>query len=282
MAETVTIKAYVTAAPDESAFATAETRREWEPMPTIKAYVTPAPDENAFAVAATKREWEPMPTIKAYVTAQPDENAFVTGETIRAVGASIQELSDRYQFERLQGVAVTYALEGLQTSVDIDNNYPIEITVAAPPQPEPGPNVQEPVLVTGRYGIELNPYFTPGSVGRTLYLNDKWDIFSDAAGNIALVNGAYAVAQNAANAVRLFKNDAYLNKSRGIPHFDIELGKAPSIAAPILRTRIKETVTGVNGITAAEVNLNFDAAGRVMGGEVQATILDSQNVQIDI
>lgn len=61
----------------------------------------------------------------------------------------------------------------------------------------------------------MNPYFTPGDIGRTLYLNDKWDIFSDASGQIALVSGAYAIAQNAANAVRLFKNDAYLAQRAG-------------------------------------------------------------------
>lgn len=96
-----------------------------------------------------------------------------------------------------------------------------------------------------------------------------------------MVSGAYAIAQNAANAVRLFKNDAYLAQTRGIPHFEIELGKAPAIAAPILRTRIRETVLNVNGVTGAEVDLTFDESGRVMGGEVQATVLESENVQID-
>ena len=149
------------------------------------------------------------------------------------------------------------------------------------PKPPKPPNIQEPIYVTGKYGIEMNPYFTPGDIGRTLYLNDKWDIFSDASGQIALVSGAYAIAQNAANAVRLFKNDAYLAQTRGIPHFEIELGKAPAIAAPILRTRIRETVLNVNGVTGAEVDLTFDESGRVMGGEVQATVLESENVQID-
>ena len=269
----------------------------------LKAFVTASPNEADFSSAATKREWEAYPTIKGYVTSKSDESSYIDGETMRVVGVNLQPITQIYMFEPLTG------------SIDIDNTYQIEVKAKDKPKPpkppniqepiyvtgkygieppniqepiyvtgkygiEP-PNIQEPIYVTGKYGIEMNPYFTPGDIGRTLYLNDKWDIFSDASGQIALVSGAYAIAQNAANAVRLFKNDAYLAQTRGIPHFEIELGKAPAIAAPILRTRIRETVLNVNGVTGAEVDLTFDESGRVMGGEVQATVLESENVQID-
>lgn len=232
----------------------------------LKAFVTASPNEADFSSAATKREWEAYPTVKGYVTAQSDESSYIDGETMRVVGVNLQPITQIYMFEPLTG------------SIDIDNTYQIEVKAKDKPKP---PNIQEPIYVTSKYGIEMNPYFTPGDIGRTLYLNDKWDIFSDASGQIALVSGAYAIAQNAANAVRLFKNDAYLAQTRGIPHFEIELGKAPAIAAPILRTRIRETVLNVNGVTGAEVDLTFDESGRVMGGEVQATVLKSENVQID-
>lgn len=232
----------------------------------LKAFVTSSPNEADFSAAATKREWEAYPTVKGYVTAQSDESSYIDGETMRVVGVNLQPITQIYTFEPLTG------------SIDIDNTYQIVEKCKDKPKP---PNIQEPIYVTGKYGIEMNPYFTPGDIGRTLYLNDKWDIFSDASGQIALVSGAYAIAQNAANAVRLFKNDAYLAQTRGIPHFEIELGKAPAIAAPILRTRIRETVLNVNGVTGAEVDLTFDESGRVMGGEVQATVLESENVQID-
>lgn len=232
----------------------------------LKAFVTASPNEADFSSAATKREWEAYPTVKGYVTAQSDESSYIDGETMRVVGVNLQPITQIYTFEPLTG------------SIDIDNTYQIEVKAKDKPKP---PNIQEPIYVTGKYGIEMNPYFTPGDIGHTLYLNDKWDIFSDASGQIELVSGAYAIAQNAANAVRLFKNDAYLAQTRGIPHFEIELGKAPAIAAPILRTRIRETVLNVNGVTGAEVDLTFDESGRVMGGEVQATVLESENVQID-
>lgn len=220
----------------------------------LKAFVTSSPNEADFSAAATKREWEAYPTVKGYVTSKADESSYIDGETMRVVGANLQPVTQIYT---------------------------IEVKAKDKPKPPKPPNIQEPIYVTGKYGIEMNPYFTPGDIGRTLYLNDKWDIFSDASGQIALVSGAYAIAQNAANAVRLFKNDAYLAQTRGIPHFEIELGKAPAIAAPILRTRIRETVLNVNGVTGAEVDLTFDESGRVMGGEVQATVLESENVQID-
>lgn len=220
-------------------------------------------------VTASPNEWEAYPTVKGYVTAQSDESSYIDGETMRVVGVNLQPITQIYTFEPLTG------------SIDIDNTYQIEVKAKDKPKPPKPPNIQEPIYVTGKYGIEMNPYFTPGDIGRTLYLNDKWDIFSDASGQIALVSGAYAIAQNAANAVRLFKNDAYLAQTRGIPHFEIELGKAPAIAAPILRTRIRETVLNVNGVTGAEVDLTFDESGCVMGGEVQATVLESENVQID-
>lgn len=232
----------------------------------LKAFVTASPNEADFSSVATKREWEAYPKVKGYVTAQSDESSYIDGETMRVVGIDLQPITQIYTFEPLTG------------PIDIDNTYQIEVKAKDKPKP---PNIQEPIYVTGKYGIEMNPYFTPGDIGRTLYLNDKWDIFSDASGQIALVSGAYAIAQNAANAVRLFKNDAYLAQTRGIPHFEIELGKAPAIAAPILRTRIRETVLNVNGVTGAEVDLTFDESGRVMGGEVQATVLESENVQID-
>ena len=42
----------------------------------------------------------------------------------------------------------------------------------------------------------------------TLFLNDEWDITLNEDGKIKTARDAYAVAQNASNAVRLFKNDA--------------------------------------------------------------------------
>lgn len=133
----------------------------------LKAFVTASPNEADFSSAATKREWEAYPTVKGYVTAQSDESSYIDGETMRVVGVNLQSITQIYTFEPLTG------------SIDIDNTYQIEVKAKDKPKPPKPPNIQEPIYVTGKYEIEINPYFTPGDIGRTLYLNEQVDIFSD-------------------------------------------------------------------------------------------------------
>ena len=54
-------------------------------------------------------------------------------------------------------------------------------------------------------------------IGHTLTLDlNEWDLTLDSGGNIATSVGPYAIAQNVANAVRLFTNDAWYDPERGI------------------------------------------------------------------
>lgn len=110
---------------------------------------------------------------------------------------------------------------------------------------------------------------------KSLILNDKWDIYTDDAGNIALTDGDYGVAQTAANKIRLFKNDAYFNRSDGIPHFEIELGKVFKDSETVLINRIRQAVMSVEGVTDAQVELTFDEAKRYTGGVVYITTADN-------
>lgn len=116
----------------------------------------------------------------------------------------------------------------------------------------------------------------------SLALNDKWDIHTDENGNIAVIEDAHAIAQNCANAVRLFTNDAYFNRDRGIPHFDIELGKKALASRSTLYNRIKQAVMGVEGVTDAEVILEFDYKNRTYGGEVIITTNDNTTVTVEL
>lgn len=116
----------------------------------------------------------------------------------------------------------------------------------------------------------------------SLALNDDWDIHTDENGNIAVVEDAHAIAQNCANAVRLFTNDAYFNRDRGIPHFDIELGKKALASRSTLYNRIKKAVMGVKGVTDAEVILEFDYKNRTYGGEIIITTNDNTTVTIEL
>lgn len=282
MAETVKIQAYVTATPDESKFIKANTKREWQAYPKIQAYVTAAPDASKFVSANTKREWEPYPTIQGYVTAQPEESKFIKGNTMRVVGTDLREVVDVYNFEQLQGVISRYSFEWLQSSVDIDNTYLMEITVLAPPKPPKPPANDEPLITGGEYDDYINPYDPAIRNGHTLYLNKNWDIKVDDAGNIATTKGAYAVAQNAANSIRLFTDDAYFNATKGLPHFDIELGKKPDVSQSMLVNRIKKAVMKVDGTTGCEPVLEYDFEGRLISGNIVITLDGGTTVNVQL
>lgn len=107
----------------------------------------------------------------------------------------------------------------------------------------------------------------------TLYLNpDSWDITLDSSGRIARSTQAYAIAQNVANAVRLFTNEAYFAMDEGIPHFDIELGKTRP-ALSVLRARMREAALNVEGVLDAQITLD-DVQERKLTGEILLTVAD--------
>ena len=209
-----------------------------------------------------------------------------------------EELTLDFTFEQLApAVLGPFRFEGIQSSIDNENTYTLEIEVLEPPRPDPVPPIEvlepprpdpvppvvtEPIIVSGKYEEVLNPYANTDPIAYTLYLNNAWDVAVDNAGNIATTSGDYAVAQNAANACRLFYEDAPLDMTRGIPYFDITLGKKSSVSASVLRSRIKDIVSEIYGVTDVEVAIDYDNEGRIDGGEVQITTLNSKNVTIQI
>lgn len=113
----------------------------------------------------------------------------------------------------------------------------------------------------------------------SLYLTADWDITLDATGNIATTSGAYAVAQEVANAVRLFTQDAYFDQEKGIPHFDIALGHKPIM--PLIQSAILDAASAVEGVEQVTiVDLSF--TDRVLSGELQITTTEGVQVGITI
>lgn len=107
----------------------------------------------------------------------------------------------------------------------------------------------------------------------TLYLQpDTWDITLDSSGRIARSTQAYAIAQNVANAVRLFTGEAFFAMDEGIPHFDIELGKTRP-ALSVLRARMREASLNVEGVLDAQITLD-DVQERKLTGEILLTVAD--------
>lgn len=107
----------------------------------------------------------------------------------------------------------------------------------------------------------------------TLYLTpDNWDITLDSSGRLQTSAAAYAIAQNVANAVRLFTNEAFFATDEGIPHFDIELGYTRP-ALSVLRARMREAALNVDGVLDAQINLD-GVKDRRLTGEILLTVAD--------
>nr|DAV52481.1 MAG TPA: Protein of unknown function (DUF2634) [Caudoviricetes sp.] len=116
----------------------------------------------------------------------------------------------------------------------------------------------------------------------TLALNKNWDIYVNENGDIATIDNTYAIAQNAANAVRLFTNDAYFDTQRGIPHYDIELGNKAIPNRSTLTNRIKNAILEIENVDDVEVVLEFNNKTRTYGGNIYITTTDSTTIQIEL
>jgi hypothetical protein len=99
---------------------------------------------------------------------------------------------------------------------------------------------------------------------KTLLLDqDAWDLVLDSAGNIALAAPPYALAQDVASAVRLFKGELWYNTTKGTPYFDDVLGHLPPIT---LMTSYMETAAlTVPGVVSAKSTISAFATREVTG-----------------
>ena len=112
----------------------------------------------------------------------------------------------------------------------------------------------------------------------TLMLDENWDLTLTGDGKIKTATEAYAVAQNASNAVRLFKNDAYFEPQKGIPHFDIELGHKASMI-PVLETKMRKAMLDVDGVSDAIAVLELEK-NRIVGGNAYITLSSGESAKI--
>jgi hypothetical protein len=61
---------------------------------------------------------------------------------------------------------------------------------------------------------------------RTLALGSGWDL-TVTSGNLSVIDGSAAIAQDVASAVRLFRGELWYDTTRGVPYFEAILGQAP-------------------------------------------------------
>lgn len=106
---------------------------------------------------------------------------------------------------------------------------------------------------------------------KTALLTSNWDLQLTPEGNILLTSGALAIAQNLANEIRLWTNDAYYQQENGIAWKEVQLAKKldPSVLAQIIH-EADNRVAGVKSVDSVTVT-NVDEESRTLHGEITIT-----------
>lgn len=98
-----------------------------------------------------------------------------------------------------------------------------------------------------------------------------WDLVLDVAGNIALASNPYAVAQDVASAVKLFKGELFYNTVPGVPYWQEFLGHQPPLA--LVREHVQRAAMTVPEVASAICTLtSFN--DRALAGYVEITLQD--------
>lgn len=107
---------------------------------------------------------------------------------------------------------------------------------------------------------------------KTALLDPKsWDLQLTPEGNILLISGNLAIAQNLANEIRLWTNDAYFQQKNGINWKEAQLAKSldTTVLSQVIREAGNRTqgVQSVDSVTVTE----FDEENRILHGEITIT-----------
>lgn len=117
---------------------------------------------------------------------------------------------------------------------------------------------------------------------RTLLLDQlSWDLTIDAGGNIAVADVPYAIAQDAASAIKTFLGEAYYDTTLGVPYLNNSNAAAatssPLMGGPInlaaLKAALVSAAETVPGVASAAVFIS-SVVNRVVSGQVQVTDSD--------
>lgn len=109
---------------------------------------------------------------------------------------------------------------------------------------------------------------------KTLLLDpNTWDLVLDLNGNIALADEPYALAQDAASAIRLFQGELYYDTVSGVPYWQSILGQMPPLS--LIKAKFVEAALTVPGVVSA-VCLISSFTDREIRGQVQITSVSGQ------
>lgn len=93
-----------------------------------------------------------------------------------------------------------------------------------------------------------------------------WDLVVDARGNIAVATEPYALAQDAASAIKTFLGECYWNTTVGVPYLSQILGY--NVPLPLLKQALIDAALTVPGVVSAQVFVS-SVEGRTVTGQVQ-------------
>lgn len=106
---------------------------------------------------------------------------------------------------------------------------------------------------------------------------NTWDLLLDGDNNVALAQAPYALAQDAASAIRTFSGEVFFDTTQGIPYFSQILGKIPPLAlVKHYMNNAAKTVSGVASSTTYLTSFN----GRAFTGQVQITSTSGATIAI--
>lgn len=95
-----------------------------------------------------------------------------------------------------------------------------------------------------------------------------WDLVADLDGNIAKASEPYALAQDAASAIKLFLGELWYDTTQGIPYWTEILGKPPPIT--LMKAKFTAAALTVPNVIAARVTIT-SFVNRTIRGKVEVT-----------
>ena len=111
----------------------------------------------------------------------------------------------------------------------------------------------------------------------TLFLNPAtWDLTLDANLNIAVAPEPYALAQDAASAIKTFLGEVYWDTTKGVPYLQQIFGLTPPVAL-LKQYLVQAAMSASPRIATAQVFLSsLDPTTRILSGQVQLGSVQGQ------
>ena len=109
---------------------------------------------------------------------------------------------------------------------------------------------------------------------RTLLLDiEQWDLAIDAKGDIAVASNPYALAQDAASAIKLFQGEQYYDTTKGVPYWQDILGLYPPLA--LVKAQFVKAALTVPEVVASRAFIQSFTL-REIRGQVHVTDVDGK------